>query len=123
MPLIQVKWGNIDDKLWEIRKGKPEEKSEPYCEVYNDHVVVYADHFCDVVCTCPEKVCASKLLAFPFGQIDSEPGTLDTHMKVKTYLCSHLYQDKSHKKVNISVEHFIYFFSKASSHAKLGIKI
>ena len=69
VPLIQVKWGNIHEKLCEIRKGKPEEKFEPYCEVYNDHVIVYADHFCDVVCTCPDKVCTSKLLAFPFGQI------------------------------------------------------
>ena len=43
VPLIQVKWGNIHENLWEIRKGKSD------CEVYNDHVVVYANHFCDVV--------------------------------------------------------------------------
>ena len=98
VPLIQVKWGNIHEKLWEIRKGKPEDKFEPYCEVYKDHVVVYADHFCDVVCTLPEKVCASKLLAFPFGQIESEPGRKKTHAKVKTYLCNHLYQDESLEK-------------------------
>ena len=96
--LIQVKWGNIQGKLREIRKGKSEDKFEPYCEVYSDHVVVYADHFCDVICTCPEKVCASKLLAFPFGQIYSEPGRMETHIKMKTYLCSHLNQDKSLKK-------------------------
>ena len=107
LPLIQVKWGNMQDKLREIRKGKPD-KFEPYCEVYNDHVVVYADHFCDVVCTCPEKVCASKLLAFPFGQIYSERGGYETHMKVKTYLCSHLYQDKSLKKVSITVKFFTF---------------
>ena len=105
--LIQVKWGNIQGKLREIRKGKPD-KFEPYCEVYSDHVVVYADHFCDVVCTCPEKVCASKLLAFPFGQIYSEPGRMDNHIKMKTYLCSHLYQDKSLKKVSINVKYFIF---------------
>ena len=105
--LIQVKWGNIQEKLRDIRKGKPD-KFEPYYEVYNDHVVVYADHFCDVVCTCPEKVCASKLLAFPFGQIYSERGRLETHIKVKTYLCSHLYQDKSLKKVSITVKFFTF---------------
>ena len=101
VPLIQVKWGNIQGKLREIRKGKSEDKFEPYCEVYNDHVVVYADHFCDVVCTCPEKVCASKLLAFPFGQIESKSGRKETHTKVKTYLCNHLYQDESLRKVGI----------------------
>ena len=101
VPLIQVKWGNIQGKLREIRKGKSEDKFEPYCEVYNDHVVVYADHFCDVVCTCPEKVCASKLLAFPFGQIESKTGRKETHTKVKTYLCNHLYQDESLRKVGI----------------------
>ena len=101
VPLIQVKWGNIQGKLREIRKGKSEDKFEPYCEVYNDHVVVYADHFCDVLCTCPEKVCASKLLAFPFGQIESKTGRRETHTKVKTYLCNHLYQDESLKKVEI----------------------
>ena len=51
------------------------------------------------VCTCPQKICASKLLAFPFGQIDSEPDRKETHTKVKTYLCNHLYQDKSLRKV------------------------
>ena len=101
VPLIQVKWGNIQGKLREIRKGKSEDKFEPYCEVYNHHVVVYADHFCDVVCTCPEKVCASKLLAFPFGQIESKTGRKETHSKVKTYLCNHLYQDESLRKVGI----------------------
>ena len=105
VPLIQVKWGNIYEKLWEIRKGKYKDKFEPYCEVYNDHVVVYADHFCDVVCTLPEKVCASKLFAFPFGQIESEPGRKKTHAKVKTYLCNHLYQDESLRKVRTFYHH------------------
>ena len=109
VPLIQVKWGNIHGKLVEIRKGKCENQFEPYCEVYNDHIVVHADHFCDVVCTCPEKIYASKLLAFPFGQIYSESRIKETHMKVKTYLCNHLYQDKSLKKVSITVEHLNFF--------------
>ena len=99
VPLIQVKWGSIHGKLWEIRKGKSENKFEPYCEVYNDHVVVYAKHFCDVVATCPEKVCAEKVIAFPFGQIESEPGRKETYAKVKTYICNHLYQDKLLRKV------------------------
>ena len=79
VPLIQVKWGNIYDKLTEIRKGNPGDKLEPYCEVYGDHIIVYADHFCDVICTCPERICASKLIAFPFGQIESEPGYRDPY--------------------------------------------
>ena len=99
VPLIQVKWGNIHEKLWEIRKGKPDDKFEPYCEVYQDHVVVYSTHFCDVVCTLPQKVCASKLLALPFGQLDTRSGRKETYTKVKTYLCSHLYQDESLQKV------------------------
>ena len=115
VPSIQVKWGNIQVKLMDIRKGKCEDKFEPYCEVYNDHVAIYADHFCDVVCTCPKKVCTSKQLAFPFVQIYSEPGIKKTHMKVKTYLCNHLYQDKSVKKMSITVEHLaLYFFLWAS---------
>ena len=48
---------------------------------------------------CPQNICASKLLAFPFGQIDSESGRKETHTKVKTYLCNHLYQDESLRKV------------------------
>ena len=100
-PLIQVKWGNIHEKLLEICKGKPEDKLERYCEVYQDHVVVYSTHFCDVVCTLPQKVCASKLLGFPFGQIDSKPGRKETYTKMKTYLCNHLYQDESLRKVGI----------------------
>ena len=99
LPTIQVKWGNIHSELFEVRKGESKDKYEPYCEVYRDHVILYASHFCDVVCTSTAKVCASKLLAFPFGQIDSEPARKETHTKVKTYLCNHLYQDKSLKMV------------------------
>ena len=86
-----------------MKNGKPNDKYEPYYEVYKDHVVLYANHFCDVVCTCPQKICASKLLAFPFGQIDLEPGRKEIHTKVKTYLCNHLYQDKSLRKVKIFI--------------------
>ena len=99
VPLIQVKCGNIHGKLSEVKKGKPNDKFEPYYEVYRNHVVLYANHFCDVVCTCPQNICASKLLDFPFGQIDSESGRKETHTKVKTYLCNHLYQDESLRKV------------------------
>ena len=31
VPLIQLKWGNIQGKLREIRKGKSDDKFEPYC--------------------------------------------------------------------------------------------
>ena len=99
VPLIQVKCGNVHGKLSEVKNGKPNEKFQPYYEVYRDHLVLYANHFCDVVCTCPQNICSSKLLAFPFGQIDSESGRKETHTKVKTYLCSHLYQDESLRKV------------------------
>ena len=99
IPLIQVKCRNIHGKLSEVKNGKSNDTSEPYYEVYRDHVVLYANHFCDVVSTCPHKICASQLLAFPFGQIDSESGRKETHTKVKTYLCNHLYQDGLLRKV------------------------
>ena len=101
VPSIQVKFGDIHGKLSKIRKGKPRDKIEPYYDVFKSHVKIYAHHFCDVVCTCLEKVCASKLLVIPFGQIDSEPKRMKTHSKVKAYLCNHLYQDKSLTKVSI----------------------
>ena len=96
---IKVKWGNIRGLLKELQKDKSVGKFEPYYKVYENHVTVYANRFCDVFCTYPQKVCASKVLAIPFGQIDLGYGRKETHAKVKTYLCSHLYQDVSLKKV------------------------
>ena len=101
VPSTQVKFGNIHGKLSKIRKGKSGDKFEPYYDVFESYVKIYAHHFCDVVCTCPEKICVSKLLVFPFGQIHSESKRMKTLSKVKTYLCSHLYQDKSLKKVSM----------------------
>ena len=101
--LVEVKWGSIDGKLRKMRKETNAGKDEPYCEVNNDHVVVYANHVCDVVCTCPEKVCDCKLWAYPFGQKCYQPEKDDTIIEMKTYLCSHLYQDKSLKKVQFHI--------------------
>ena len=99
LDLIQVKLGGVRGELKTVQKTKPLNNSEPYCEVFSDHVILYTNHFCDVFCTFPVKVCASRVLAIPFGQIDTEPGREETYAKVKTYLCSHLYQNETLKKV------------------------
>ena len=105
---LKVTSGNIrrPESLREVRKGKPDEGNEPYCEVNSHQVVLHANHFCDLMCVAEEKICTSKILVIPFGVMEvdesdneSEAGE-QTHVNVKTFLCSYLYSYPSYRDVS-----------------------
>ena len=103
---VKVRHGNIKTGfLREIRTGKPEGTGVLYYDVDTQHVTLYSNHFCDIVCTSTDKVCTTKVMAFPFGLIGQQrfdTGVI-TRMKMKTYLCSYLYSDKDLQYVSFSV--------------------
>ena len=107
---IKVRYGNIYKRsLREIALGKPQEGIKPFYEVEDKSITVYANHFCDLVCTSTQKICTSKVLALPFGlirtfNIDSDE---QTNVKVKIFLCSILYSSISLKKVILNYLEFI----------------
>ena len=100
---VTVRLGDITrpHSLRILRKGSPVKEKLPCYKVDRKSITIYCNHFCDVVCTSTQKVCTSKILALPFGRIGPDCSGMQTHMKVKTYVCSFLYSDKNLKLVNI----------------------
>ena len=100
---LKVRYGNLRRPLQmkEVQKGNPQTHSLPCYEISKHHFTIYANHFCDVVCTSDQKICTSKILAIPFGWIGTFGTDTDSHMKVKTYLCSYLYNNNDLKLVRI----------------------
>ena len=99
---VRVRYGNLKRPLMmmEVQKRDPENETFPCFEVNKKNIIVYANHFCPVVCTSTQKVCTSKIIAIPFGWIGTIGSDVDTHMKVKTYLCSYLYSNNDIKLVS-----------------------
>ena len=98
---VKVRCGNIKrGSLREIRRKKPQDNRAPYYEVEIDHVTLYSNHFCDVICTSTNKVCTTKVMAFPFGLIEKQKDQT-TRMKMKTFLCSYLYSDNDLQAVSL----------------------
>ena len=99
---IKVRYGNIyRGTLQEMELGRPQEGVKPFYKVQDKNILVFANHFCDVVCTSTHKICTSNILALPFGLIrtfgiDSDE---QTYIKVKIFLCSILYSNADLKKV------------------------
>ena len=97
---LKVRSGDIrrPKSMQEVRKERPDKDNEPYCEIRNDHSVVYSSDIRDMVCTSDEKICTSKILAIPVGMMETteNDATLKTFVKVKTLLCSHLYSYSSY---------------------------
>ena len=100
---VRVRYGNLRRPLVmkEVQKEDPINQSFPCFEINMKYITVYANHFCPVVCTSTQKVCTSKILAIPFGWIGTVGSDSDTLMKVKTYLCSYLYNDKILRLVSL----------------------
>ena len=109
---VRVRYGNLRRPLMmmEAQERDPEKQTFPCFEVNKKSIIVYANHFCPVVCTSTQKVCTSKILAIPFGWIGTIGSDVDTHMKVKTYLCSYLYSNNDLKLVSFPSLFLIYTF-------------
>ena len=65
---VRVRYGNLRCPLMmmEAQERDPEKQKFPCFEVNKKSIIVYANHFCPVVCTSTQKVCTSKILAIPF---------------------------------------------------------
>ena len=99
---IRVRYGDIyKGTLREIKLGRPRKGFEPFYEVQDKNILVFANHFCDVVCTSAHKICTSNILALPFGLIRTlDTGSAEqTNVKVKIFLCSILYSSTSLQRV------------------------
>ena len=101
---VRVRYGNFRRPLMmiEAHKSNSEYQIVPCFEVNRKNITVYANHFCPLVCTSTQKVCTSKILAIPFGWIGTLGADVDTHMKVKTFLCNYLYSNNDLKSVSFS---------------------
>ena len=101
---VKVRCGNIKRGfLREIRRRGPESTTVLSYVVDIHHVTLYSNHFCDVMCTSTDKVCTSKVMAFPFGWIGQQKfgANVITRMKLKTYLCSYLFADNGLQSVSL----------------------
>ena len=100
---VRVRYGNLRRPLMimEAQERDPGNQTFPCFEVNKKSIIVYANHFCPVVCTSTQKVCTSKILAIPFGWIGTLGYDSDTHLKVKTYLCSYFYKNSDLNGVRI----------------------
>ena len=97
---IRVRYGHIyRGTLQEMELGRPQEGLKPFYEVQDKNILVFASHFCDVVCTSTQKICTSNILALPFGLIRTSETDKQTHVKVKIFLCSILHRSTSLKQV------------------------
>ena len=66
---IRVRYGDVyRGTLQEMELGRPQEGFKPFYEVQDKNILVFASHFCDVVCTSTQKICTSNILALPFGR-------------------------------------------------------
>ena len=108
LSFVKVKYGNLKypHLMTEVEKGNQQMKSLPYYQIDKRNITIYANHFCDVVCTSTQKVCTSKILAIPFGWIGTIGSEPVTHMKVKTYLCNYLYNNNGLKLVSFLISLF-----------------
>ena len=108
---LKVKSGDIrsPESMQDVKKGKQEKKDEPYFEVHPNTVTLNANSVCDIMCTSDQKMCTSKILAVPFGLMEIEEIAnqsendikLLTYVKVKTFLCNHLYSYPSYRDVSM----------------------
>ena len=99
---IKVRYGDIyRGTLRKMELGRPQEGFKPFYEVQDKNILIFASHFCDVVCTSTQKICTSNILALPFGLIRTFDIESDqqTNVKVKIFLCSILYSNADLKKV------------------------
>ena len=97
---IRVRYGNIyRGTLREMKVGTPKEGFKPFYEIQDKNILVFANHFSDVVCTSTQKICTSKILALPFGLIRTFDSAEQTNVKVKIFLCSILYSSTSLQRV------------------------
>ena len=83
----------------EISDKKPENESEPYYEKKEDAITLYSNHFSPSFATCEDKICTSKIVALPFGKIDTNHEKPE--VTVKTFLCNHLYTNQANLQVNM----------------------
>ena len=99
---IRVRYGDIyKGTLRELELGRPQEGFKPFYQIHGKNILVFANHFCDVVCTSTHKICTSNILALPFGLIRTfDTGSAEqTNVKAKIFLCSILYSNADLKKV------------------------
>ena len=101
---IKVRCGDISipNSLKVMSERKAKEGKSPSYKVGRKTITIYCNHFCDVICTSTKKICTSKILALPFGRIYPESFNVQTHTKLKIYVCSFLYGDKNLKAVSLS---------------------
>ena len=119
---IKVRYGDIyKGTLQEMKLGRSQEGFKPFYEIQDKSIAVYANHFCDVVCTSAHKICTSNILALPFGLIRTLDSKEQTNVKVKIFLCSILYKSTSLKQVKHYKHLNKILFSSMSQHSSVTV--
>ena len=102
LSLIKVRCGSIKKKqsLREVQKGFPNDVGVPCYSTDEKCITLYANHFCDVICTTEKHICNTSLVILPFGRLKPDEGEQQTYAKVKVFLCSNLYNMADYRSVS-----------------------
>ena len=103
LSLIKVRCGSIKKKqsLREVQKGFPNDVGVPCYSTDEKCITLYANHFCDVICTTEKHVCNTSLTILPFGHLYPDKGEQETFAKVKVFLCSYLFNLPDYRSVSL----------------------
>ena len=72
----------------------------PCYKINEKSITRYTNHFCDIVCSCEEKLCHKSLVILPFGKLTNYEQ--QTEANVKVFLCHYLYNLTENQEVRIN---------------------
>ena len=106
---IRIRCGDMEKKIsFQIiscQEAQPD--SSPYYEADEHFIRIYTNHFSTFICTSCEKICDAPMVAFLFGSLRLFVENGETFAKMKTFLCSSLYDLQAFQEVNTFCTKFI----------------
>ena len=93
LPSIRVRYGDLGkrDPFQLITSALGHSQNDPYYEVDEKSIRIFTNNFSTFICTSCDKVCDASIVSFMFGSLKSFPEDDESLVKVKTFLCSSLY--------------------------------
>ena len=69
--LVKERCGNIFNWRYmrEVSEGDPKSSMVPCYKIDKMCITLYTNHFCDIVCSCEEKLCHKSLVILPYGKL------------------------------------------------------
>ena len=100
---IRIRHGDMEKRnsfqIISYQEAQPD--SSPYYEADEHFIRIYTNHFSTFICSSCKKVCDAFMVAFLFGSLRLFVDDGETFAKMKTFLCSSLYNLQAFQEVNI----------------------